>query len=115
MHYSNVSFRVGSIISTGLSTLVFTGTAFYGKLPYSGAYMKTCVSHGLKSCILFENHASKKQDAQVKKSLQFCYFQECLSVIMKYCDIDWNSRDIWGRSVMDVASSQNKELLLKHG
>ena len=36
-------------------------------------------------------------------------------MIMKYCDIDWNSRDIWGRSVMDVASAQNKELLLKHG
>ena len=27
-HYSNVSFRVVSIISTGLSALVFTGTSF---------------------------------------------------------------------------------------
>ena len=34
-HYSNVSFRVSSIFSTGLSALVFTGSlvlAFTGKL-----------------------------------------------------------------------------------
>ena len=46
-HYSNVSFRVGSIISTGLSALAFTGSsvlAFTGKLPYSGSYLKTRVS-----------------------------------------------------------------------
>ena len=42
MHYSNVSFRVGRIISsTGLLALVFTG-----KLPCSGAYLKTGVSQG---------------------------------------------------------------------
>ena len=48
-HYSNVSFRVGSIISTGLLALVFTGSpvlAFTGKLPYSGSYLKTHVSQG---------------------------------------------------------------------
>ena len=44
--FSNVPFRVGSIISTGLSALVFTGTGFTGKLPYSGAYLKTHVSKG---------------------------------------------------------------------
>ena len=27
-------------------------------------------SHGLMSCLLFENHASETQDAQVKKSLK---------------------------------------------
>ena len=43
-HYSNVSFQVGSIISTGLSALVFTGTGFYGKLPYSGAYLSFFLS-----------------------------------------------------------------------
>ena len=46
-HYSNVSFRVGSIISTGLSALAFTSSpvlAFTGKLPYSGSYLKTRVS-----------------------------------------------------------------------
>ena len=31
-HYSIVSFRVGSIISTGLSALVFTGTSFPGEV-----------------------------------------------------------------------------------
>ena len=40
-HYSDVSFRVGSIIRTGLSALAFTG-----KLPYSGAYLKTRVFQG---------------------------------------------------------------------
>ena len=48
-HYSNVSFRVGSIISTGLSALAFTSSpvlAFTGKLPYSGSYLKTRVSRG---------------------------------------------------------------------
>ena len=47
-HYSNVSFRVGSVTRTGLSAMVFTGTGFYGKLPYNGAYPKTCVSQGKK-------------------------------------------------------------------
>ena len=48
-HYSNVSFRIGSIISTGLSALAFTSSpvlAFTGKLPYSGSYLKTRVSQG---------------------------------------------------------------------
>ena len=38
-HYSNVSFRVGSIICTGLSALAFTSSpvlAFTGKLPTAG-------------------------------------------------------------------------------
>ena len=49
MHYSNLSFRVSSIINTGLSALVFTGSpvlAFTGKLPYSDSYLKTRVSQG---------------------------------------------------------------------
>lgn len=40
--------------------------------------------------------------------------QDCLSVILKYCDIDLNKRDNWGRNVMDLASVENKEILLKH-
>ena len=36
-------------------------------------------------------------------------------MILKYCDIDLNLRDNWGRSVVDLASSTNKQLLLKHG
>ena len=36
-------------------------------------------------------------------------------MILKYCDIDVNLRDNWGRSVIDLASSPNKQLLLKHG
>ena len=36
-------------------------------------------------------------------------------MILKYCDIDLNLRDNWGRSVIDLASSANKQLLLKHG
>ena len=45
-HYSNVSFRVGSNISTGLSNWFLPVLAFTGKLPYSGAYLKICVSQG---------------------------------------------------------------------
>ena len=48
-HYSNLSFRVGSIIGTGLSALVFTSSpvlAFTSKLPYSGSYLKTRFSQG---------------------------------------------------------------------
>ena len=50
-HYSNLSIRVGSIISTGLSALVFSGSpvlAFTDKLPYSSSYLKTRVSRGKK-------------------------------------------------------------------
>ena len=47
MYYSNVSFRVGSFISTGLSALVFTG-----KLPYSGAYLKTCFQREVRIALL---------------------------------------------------------------
>ena len=36
-------------------------------------------------------------------------------MILKYCDIDVNLRDNWGRSVIELASSTNKQLLLKHG
>ena len=73
-HYSNVSFRVGSIISTGLSALAFTSSpvlAFTGKLPYSGSYLKTRVSHTILLGSFFSTgfyQYYSRHGAQVKKT-----------------------------------------------
>ena len=51
-HYSDVSFLVSSIISTGLLALVLQVLAFTGKLPYSGANLKTCFPREVMIAIL---------------------------------------------------------------
>ena len=52
MHYSNVSFQVGSIISTGYWHWVLLVLAFTTKLPYSGSYLKTCFPREVMITIL---------------------------------------------------------------
>ena len=52
-HYSNVSFQVRNIISTGLSVLAFTG-----KLPDSGAYLKNmCFPREVMIAILLGSYS----------------------------------------------------------
>ena len=87
-HYSNVSFRVDSIISTGLSALVFTSSpvlAFTDKLPYSGSYLKTRVSQGSNDRftvgeffqyrflqMLFKTRCARKKNTQTKVANTKC-------------------------------------------
>ena len=73
-HYSNVSFRVGSIISTGLSALAFTSSsvlAFTGKLISEN----TCFPREVMIAILLGSFFStgfyqyySRHGAQVKKT-----------------------------------------------